>query len=86
MTEHGKKKVNDEMSECPSCGEYFGTSEECPLCGCGTVPISKGIEVFEDFNEESEEGLPVSSKLAYGEVGPTQDLSLDNDEYLVEAI
>ncbi|MEK7096334.1 MAG: hypothetical protein AAB881_00040 [Patescibacteria group bacterium] len=80
-----RRKVSDEMSECTSCGEYFGTSDECPLCGYATVPISKGIEVFEDFEDEAEDGGYSSPRLAYGEA-LASDINLDNEEYLAEAV
>lgn len=87
-----RRKSYEEMCECRGCGEYFGTSEECPICGANTVAIGKDIEVFEPSRTETDDDtysnfdLKASSDdddFAY--LSDLDGLSLEGEEFLPDA-
>jgi len=87
-----RKKDVDEVNECPGCGEYFGSSEECPVCGSITVPISRGLKVFESPDDEAEEGTYTDQEIKDSDdedLAYFEDLDfsgLDTDEFLADAV
>jgi predicted RNA-binding Zn-ribbon protein involved in translation (DUF1610 family) len=89
MTEGRRKKMADEINECTSCGEYFGSSEECPLCGSATVSISESVEAFKDPEEDGVYSGSEYSKMEMddgGDFAGDSDFSFDSDDYVPEAI